>query len=165
MNIKQGHRGAKYKYHLQYEHGWNSNNFHCPGCDFKANLPIKLVEHMEQMEHKDTTVACPVCNDSFDKTEIVSHSRLCNRKKARVDINRRQINNDPCPTCGKVLKSKKSYARHLLVHLRQQGEQDPVLLEPHNRVKKNLYFYCDKCEKKFAQALTLKYHIQVSLKI
>ena len=159
----EGKRDRKYRHHMQWWHG-GGRNFHCSSCDFKANLPIKLVEHMDQMGHKDTTVACPLCNDSFDKTEIVSHAICCYRKKEKARMKRQKIINEPCPTCGKVIKNKRSYANHLMMHLRQQGEKDPVTV-PHHRVKQNLYFYCDQCDKRFTQEIMLKYHIQVSLKI
>ena len=46
-------------------------------------------------------------------------------------------------------------------HLRKQGEQDPVDV-PYSKEKYNLYYHCDKCEKKYITKYMLKKHIQVS---
>ena len=87
------------------------------------------------MGHEDSTVACPVCSDSVDKTEIAAHSISCARKKHYERLKRirerekDELVHDPCPTCGKIFKHKRAYANHLRMHLRQQGGQEPVTVK------------------------------------
>ena len=161
-SFPEGRKSNKYKWHMKSWHGWN--NFQCSSCDFKANYVADVFGHIEEVGHENTTVTCPVCNDNFDKAGMANHYQGCFRKRDRQRMNRWQINHDPCPICGKMLKLKKTLDNHLKMHLRQQGEQEPVTLPlPHSRVKKILYFFCDKCDKKFTEKYWLRKHIQVSL--
>ena len=155
----EGRKTHKYRWHLKSWHGWN--NFHCSSCDFKANFAVNVFEHIEEEGHTDTTLTCPSCNNNFDKAGMISHYQGCIRKKQRERIKRSQLVNAPCPTCGKVMKTKKAYRQHVMSHLRKQGEQDPVDV-PYSKEKYNLYYHCDKCEKKYITKYMLKKHIQVS---
>ena len=161
----EGRRGDKYKWHMKFWHG--RNNFHCSSCDFKAHFAADIFGHIEEVGHKDTLVACPLCNDNFDKAEMASHYQGCIRKTNKDRIKRVNLINKPCPTCGKVIKTKRAYKDHLMMHLREQGEQDTVTVPYSNGEKKNLYIYCDKCNKKYSNIdcgrFMLKKHVQVSL--
>ena len=155
----KGRKSRSYQYHMQSVHG--RHNYRCSSCPFKANMPKDIIIHMEQMGHEDTTVACPYCKEKVDKTEISDHSISCCHKKARERQANYQFHCDPCPTCGKVITTKKAYARHLMMHLRQKGEQEPVSV-PYTKEKQKLYFFCDKCDRKFIENYLLQKHIQVS---
>ena len=133
MRFPEGRKSRKYKYHMQYSHGWNT--YQCSSCDFVAMVPDDIVAHMEERGHKDSTVACPVCSDSVDKTEIAAHSISCIRQKQSEKQKRHRerekdkLVHDPCPTCGKIFKQKRVYANHLRMHLRQQGVHEPVTVK------------------------------------
>ena len=62
-----------------------------------------------------------------------------------------------CETCGKIV-SMSSYQNHMKIHLRKKianGE------EPIEAQGKTLFYYCDKCEKKFNSKGELNDHVQV----
>ena len=159
----EGRTNGNYSWHMKAWHG--KNNFHCPSCEFKANFAADVFAHIEEVRHTDTLIACPMCNDNLNKAEMASHYRDCFRKTQKERIKRVNLCNTPCPTCGKVIKTKRSYKTHLMMHLREQGGQDSATVPYSNGEKKNLYFYCDKCEKKFASKYSLNKHVQVSPKI
>ena len=163
-SFPEGKRGEKYKWHMRAWHG--RNNFHCSSCDFKANFASDVFAHIEEVGHKERQVYCPMCNESFDKDEkMASHYRGCFLTKQTEKQKRVNLCNNPCPTCGKVIKNKKTYKIHLMMHLRKQGEQDSVVVPYSNGEKKNLYFYCDKCDKKYTERYALRKHVQVSFKL
>lgn len=157
-SFPQGRKSAKYMWHMKAWHG--RNNFHCPSCNFKAYFATEVFAHIEEVRHKDSRVACPMCNDSFDKAEMTVHYRGCFQKKQREHVKKVNLVNTPCPTCGKVIKTKRAYKAHLMMHLREQGEQDSVAVPYSNGEKKNLYFYCDKCNNKYTERYSLKKHVQ-----
>ena len=138
------------------------HTYRCSSCPYKAKMPNEIATHMEQMGHGVTTLTCPGCKGSIDKSEICEHALTCFRRRQAQRQRRNDVNHDPCPTCGKVIGSKKAYAKHVMMHLREQGQLEAVGV-PYTKGKQILYFFCDKCGKRFTEEHWLQKHIQVSL--
>ena len=155
----EGKKGNKFLWHMKAWHGKNS--FHCPSCEFHANFAAEVFEHIELVQHQDETIECPMCHEFFNEADMTSHYRPCFAKTSRARIKEGNRISKPCPTCGKVINTKRGYKQHLMMHLRQEGERSSVAVPYSNGEKKNLWIYCDKCDKKFASIWMLNKHTQV----
>ena len=159
----EGKSSSMYNKHMMWWHGLNK--FNCSSCEFKAKFAADIFQHIKEVGHKDTTLTCPLCKNCFDETGMSSHYQKCFRLQQKERIKKSNLVNLPCPTCGKVIKTKRAYRQHLMGHLRKQGEQEPVDVPYSNGEKYNLYHHCDKCDKKFSHKYILKKHVQVSFKM
>merc|ERR1719188_970954 len=89
--------------------------------------------------------------------DIADHYEICineKLKKKRVDYRQRL---KMCETCGKMIKLS-TYNHHMKVHLRKQilnGEENV------DTKGKTIFFYCDKCEKRFYYKTHLDHHVRV----
>ena len=131
---------------------WHAlGNFKCSDCNFKAPFSKDLINHMrETKEHISTLdIECPLCHKSFPHGEIDSHYKSCYRQK----IKKRKKKEHVCNICGKVLKGYKGYSSHRKTHLRADGVSDL-------QAGTTLYYYCDKCGKKFVVRASLTHHVR-----
>ena len=135
--------------HLKKWHAWGK--FKCSKCNFKANYSRDLINHMrETKEHISTLdVECPLCHKSFPHGEIDPHYKACFRQILKKNKKKEYV----CNVCGKVLKGHEGYQNHKKVHLRADGVSE-------QQAGATLYYYCDKCGKKFTQKGALTYHIR-----
>ena len=62
-----------------------------------------------------------------------------------------------CETCGKLVPNS-YYLAHLKTHLRKKVANGEENVEAQG---KTLFYYCDKCEKKFGYKRELDDHVQV----
>ena len=131
--------------------------FHCPKCLMKASFAKELVDHMQETGHiEEPHLTCPQCKEKFHMMELGPHYEVCVEQtfkrmvKKRNDKSGRPI---ACETCGKVVKGN-NYNYHMRTHLRAQGGAS-------ENGEKGLWFFCDKCGKKFTAREGLKKHIKL----
>ena len=138
------------KWHMSSEHRWGV--FRCLECNHKANFAEDLVEHMEQESHTDSPyIICPSCDDTLPMIGAEAHYKECISSKTRYFKNRLKAHK--CHTCDKVLRGKEKYEQHIKTHLRARGLTE-------EEAKMSLYYYCDKCDKRFTQRYTLTDHMR-----
>ena len=134
----------KMSYHRRRTHFWGV--FYCPQCHWKENFAKDIVEHMQLKDHlREPLVKCPICKENYQMTEIGPHYEEC--------IFKGDGKNTMCTTCGKTFYDSKGYNRHMKVHLRAQGLSEEA-------AKMVLYYYCDRCGKRFTQSTDVKNHIR-----
>ena len=145
---------STYRRHIRFIH--QGGIFFCLKCKIKASFAKDLIRHMEEEKHTDEPfVICPQCSDKYHMNDIVDHYEFCIKKFYKK---LQAAGTDKmCQTCGKTF-ARTGYNQHLKVHLREnvgQGEESPASM---TRV---LFYYCDKCGKRFNSREYLKKHIQV----
>ena len=134
----------KMSYHRRRTHFWGV--FYCPQCHWKENFAKDIVEHMQLKDHlRDQFIKCPICKEKYPMMEVGPHYEEC--------VFKGDGKNTMCTTCGKTFYDSKGYNRHMKVHLRAQGlsEEDAKMV---------LYYYCDRCGKRFTQSTDVKNHIK-----
>ena len=143
------------QWHKKRKHFYGA--FYCPKCLMKANFAKDLVEHMQKMGHtEDPLLTCPQCKDKFHMTEVGPHYEECVEQTFKRKVKKRNDKSGrpmTCETCGKVV-SGLSYNNHIKTHLRAMGGGEENGAE-------GLWFYCDKCGKKFTKRDGLRKHIKL----
>ena len=128
----------------------NYGTFECMKCPFDGNFPNELIDHVTK-EHNDSNLCrCPACDKDHALKDIEGHYNTCIREK--LEGRKEKV----CEACGKLLTAH-HYNRHVKTHLRKKilnGEENVETLG------KTLFYYCDKCEMRFAQKRTLDDHVQ-----
>lgn len=143
-------RHYDFHWHMSSEHRWGA--FWCLECSHKANFADDLVEHMEQESHADAPyIICPSCDDTFPMMEVDAHYVEC--LASRPKHQPKKLKAYQCSTCDKVLRGKQKYNIHIKTHLRAQGLTE-------EEAKMSLYYYCDKCDKRFTQRYVLTDHMR-----
>ena len=140
--------------HKKKQHFWGV--FNCPTCHERADFAKEIIDHIQEKGHTDDPyITCPTCKEKCHMTEIVSHYEECVIEDLRQKDREVRKKKKPvaCQTCGKTFKRRKDYRTHIKTHLRAQGvsEED---------AKMTLYYYCDRCGKRFTQVGAMKRHIQ-----
>ena len=138
-----------YTSHKKKWHAWG--NFKCSECNFKAHFSIDLIKHKRETEKHISTldIDCPLCKKSCSHEEIDSHYKTCYRQR----LKRNEKKDYVCNICGKVLKSRSSFAFHKKSHLRADGVSDL-------QAGTTLYYYCEKCGSKFTGRKALNHHVR-----
>ena len=147
--------------HMQEKHLFGI--FFCRKCPFEANFAKDLIEHMDKEGHGDVPIQCPSCKIDFIKAEVETHYKQCITKYVRDIRRRRSRTIAKCKDCGKIFKNSKSYICHIKTHLRKQGadEETVKMVIPGSKNKNTkLFYYCDKCDKKFTNPRNLRNHCQ-----
>ena len=135
------------RHYLKYH---NYGNFKCMKCGFAGNFPNELADHIAKCHSDDQLVRCPACKKDQTIADIDSHYKICINEKLR----RARKKHKMCETCGKMIKLD-YYYRHTKIHLRQQ-----ILNGKANIDAKDLFYNCDKCEKRFGEKKQLKEHVR-----
>ena len=136
------------KLHAKKHHFWG--RFSCKECSFKGNFARDLAGHIEDVHRGEALNAvCPQCKKERPVSDIENHYKEC------VVEWKRQLKKRPkcCETCGKVVRER-HYRNHVRKHLREQAEKGDTSIDT-----ANLYFHCDKCERKFTQKNALRLHV------
>ena len=139
------------KRHFKKYH--NYGKFACMKCDFVGNFPSELTDHSSKEHTGDNFVRCPACRKDHSMKDIAAHYKICLNEKIR----KRGVGHKMCETCGKMIKLR-TYNHHIKVHLRKQilnGEENV------DTKGKTIFFYCDKCEKRFFYKTQLDDHVRV----
>ena len=123
-------------------------NFSCEKCLFKGNFAKELIEHLTNDHMEEQFAKCPSCKKGISLEDLESHYKTCIRKKIRG------LCSHVCDKCGKTITTKSEYVKHLKTHLRKEVDN-----QGHSSHYK-LYYYCDKCGRKFASTSKLRYHIE-----
>ena len=120
-------------------------------------------------------VDCPACGLSQPLSSVGDHYKSCIEQLYQSFDAGQQKKKILCTTCGKALPKSRyicrginnhihiylgtvlfatnRYKEHLMIHLREQREKD-------GEDTSDLFFYCDKCDRKYARLSILKEHIQ-----
>ena len=134
----------KMSYHRRRTHFWGV--FNCPQCHWKENFVRDIIEHMREKDHMaDPSFKCPMCKEKYPLTDAEPHYQEC--------VFKADGKNSVCTTCGKTFSKSVHYYRHLKVHLRAQGVSEAD-------AKTVLYYYCDRCGKRFTQRIAMVNHIK-----
>ena len=143
------------QWHKKRKHFWGA--FYCPQCLLKTNFAKDLVEHMQETGHvEDPQLTCPQCKEKFHMLELASHYETCVEQTFKRKIKKRNDKSGrpmTCETCGKVV-SGLSYKYHIKTHLRAKGGDEENGAE-------SLWYYCDKCGKRFTKRDGLRKHIKL----
>ena len=155
--------------HLRNKHF--KGKFNCLKCKFMAHFAQDLVEHMGKEDHQDEPFAnCPSCRVRIHISQIGPHYEGCIKfmiKEKKKMFEKNVI----CQTCGKTVKSH-HYNNHIKIHLREQGANEdevraklsnenlPIRGSKENTRNMSLFYYCDKCGKRYTNQRNLKVHIE-----
>ena len=138
--------------HARNVHFWGK--FSCLNCNLLTSFATELIAHVNEAHGDDPGALCPSCHVKYSILEIECHYKECIIQK-RKEKDRKIAKCDKiCDTCGKKFKRKSTYLYHMRAHRRDQaaanGEEGLAV--------EDLFWYCDKCEKKFGSRSGLKLH-------
>ena len=114
--------------------------FICEKCQFSGYCAKDLIAHIKQDHKEDLFARCPYCKKEVLLTQLESHYGSCVRSKMKI--------NRICEKCGKKFTNRSSLTYHKKSHLRREGND-------------GLYYFCDKCDQRYASLDSLKDHVQV----
>ena len=123
-------------------------------CNFKENFARDLVSHINCEHEGEVDAECPQCEKGWPVIEIENHYKECLTQHLKT-LNSRVIN-ECCGTCGKVFKSGKGLREHKIKHLREQAEKGVAGID-----EANLYYHCDKCDKRLVSKQGLLEHLKI----
>ena len=132
----------KYQNHAMRKHFYG--RFICEKCPFSGYSAGDLIAHVNKDHEEDQFARCPSCKKEVLLTHLESHYRSCILNKLNLIDQCNKI----CHQCGKTFTKRKSFEEHKKSHLRKEGND-------------SLYYFCDKCDQKFARMETLKEHVKV----
>ena len=130
-----------YKDHAMRKHFYG--NFICETCPFSCYCAKDLIAHVKEDHREDQFARCPSCKKEVLVTHLESHHRSCLLSKLKLSNTINRI----CDKCGKIFTKRKSLSEHKKSHLRIEGND-------------SLYYYCDKCDRKYVSSHALKVHVQ-----
>ena len=131
-----------YLRHAMKQHFYG--NFICEKCQFSGYCAKDLIDHIKEDHKEDQFARCPSCKKKVLLTHLESHYRSCLLSKLKLSNKCNEI----CDKCGKTFTDKRNFVYHKKSHLRKEGND-------------SLYYFCDKCDQKFARMETLKEHVKV----
>ena len=185
--------------HKSYVHGPDAKQiFECPTCKAEFKEEVSLVEHVNLIHSKMKKCTFPYCNKEYKKirdlnSHITSvHKTKDHLKKIPCEIcgemrtggklmerhmtscrgkmeNLEKVIEHPCPTCGKIYKTKSLLEVHIrVIHsytrctLCNEEVKNGYLFKKHMALKHDgEIFMCSHCGNKYYSEKRLKDHIQI----
>ena len=132
----------KYQNHAMRRHFYG--RFICEKCPFSGYSAGDLIAHVNKDHEEGQFARCPSCKKEVLLTHLESHYRSCILNKLHLE---QTLINKICHQCGKTFDKRKSFAAHKKSHLRKEDD--------------SLYYFCDKCDQKYASMSGLREHVKV----